>query len=95
MEFSWDERKNEKNKEKHGFSFEQGAELIESGRVYEIYDGLYDNREQRFLAFGETEAGVIGVVYAEYSDDHVRIISVRAATPAEIREYQHYMDTQT
>jgi hypothetical protein len=93
VQISWDEAKNLSNQEKRGLSFEQGAALFGSGRVYEIYDGMYENQEQRFIAFGEISSGVIGVVFAEYDDDHVRIISVRPATRSEVHEYQKYMDT--
>ena len=93
--FEWDAAKNEANQKKHGFSFGQGADLLQSERpILEVFDDVYSGGEERFIAIGEIEGGVIAVVYADYQDESVRIISVRGATEREMRAYQRSKDKQ-
>lgn len=96
VDIDWDESKNEANQTKHGFSFAQGAELLLSGHpVLEVFDDVYSGGEERFVAIGEIDVGVIAVVYADYQGDRIRIISVRQATAREARAYQRFKDEMT
>jgi len=84
MRFEWDPEKDAANLRKHGLSFDDASRLFTSGRDYlEIYDEEHSEDEDRFIAIGPTERGVVVVAYTERQDDVIRIISARVATPKE------------
>lgn len=84
MRFLWDEIKNRANQRKHGLSFEQASALFASVRDYlEIFDDAHSGDEDRFIALGPIESGVIVVVFVEPDERSVRIISARKATSRE------------
>ena len=92
MDLEWDETKDRANQAMHGLSFAQASELFTSGVDFlEIYDDTYERGEERFIAIGPIETGVIVVVYTEVMEDRVRIISARAAERDEIRAFQQAM----
>lgn len=81
----WDPAKNEANEARHGLSFAQASQLLLGDADYlEVYDQAGSIDEDRFIAIGPIEAGVIVVVFTERSDEVVRIISARRATPREV-----------
>lgn len=93
MRFEWDPKKESTNREKHGISFGQSTELFTSGRDYlEILDER-TVAEERFIAVGLIEDGVIVVVFTEREEETIRIISARRATKSEVALYQDYMET--
>ncbi len=92
VRFEWDEAKAEANLRKHGVAFEEARRLLEGAEFLEIFDEDHSDTEERFVAVGPVEHGVITTVYTERDDDVVRIISARTATPAEIRMYQQYVE---
>jgi uncharacterized protein len=78
MQFDWDPEKARKNQLKHGVSFEQAADLLGgSSDFLEIYDDSHSAEEDRFIAIGEVERGVILVCYTERCESTIRIISAR------------------
>jgi len=84
MRFEWDASKDRINREKHGLSFEDAAELLSGDADYlEIYDAEHSDSEDRFIAIGTTRRGVIVVVYTERDDEVIRIVSARRATRRE------------
>ena len=91
----WDEVKDRKNREKHGVSFEEAAQLFSSGIDFlEIFDQAHSFEEDRFLAIGPVVRGLVLVVWTERDDDVVRIISARWASPAENTLYHRYIGRQ-
>ena len=59
-------------------------ELFTSGVDYlEIFDGAHSDEEERFIAVGPVQRGIVVVVWVERVEDVVRIISARFATPNE------------
>ena len=91
MRFDWDPEKEKANLDKHGVSFEDAAAFLSSSEDYlEIYDEAHSQDEDRFIAIGPVVARIIVVVYAEWPEDTIRLISARAATRQEIRLYQEY-----
>jgi len=89
MSFSWDPKKDEANRRKHGVSFQEAAELLRGDSDYlEIYDEEHSHNEDRFIAIGPIRRGVIVVVFTERDDDVVRIISARMAAAAERRRFE-------
>lgn len=96
MEFEWDEDKNVKNQRKHGIAFDDVCPLFRSAKPYlEIFDEDQSVHEERFIAIGEIQRGVIHVVWTERVEETVRIISARPATVAEISLYQRYIKEMT
>ena len=80
------------NRRKHGISFGQVAELFTCGCDYlEMIDESHSEDEDRFLALGPIEGGIVVVVFAEPSEQTIRIISARLATTAETRLYHQEM----
>ncbi len=86
MLYEWDESKNAANQIKHGVSFEEASGLFESGAEYlELFDSAHSEDEDRFIAIGPIQRGVVLVVWTESSEDVIRIISARMATRQESR----------
>lgn len=85
----WDESKNAANLKKHGISFEEASALFTRGVDYlEIFDEQHSVEEDRFIAIGPIQRGLVLVVYAEREEDTVRIISARWATKREGELYR-------
>ena len=93
MRFQWDDAKDLLNREKHGISFEEARRLFESGVDYlEIFDSEHSDFEDRFIAIGPIEQGLVVIVYTEREEDIIRIIGARWANTREQSLYRSYMD---
>ena len=93
MRFEWDPDKERANREKHGISFQEASELLESVDDFlEIYDESHADEEERFIGIGPIRNRVVVVVYTERADDVIRIISARRATKNEVRLFQQYFE---
>jgi uncharacterized DUF497 family protein len=89
MRFEWAPEKDRANVRKHGLRFAEAATLFTGGKEYlEIYDEEHSENEDRYIAIGPSARGIIVVVYAERSEDLIRIISARLATRKEIRLFR-------
>ena len=86
MEFEWDEQKNERNRAKHGVSFEEATRIFGHPVVAEE-DTRRDYGERRFIAYGETEGHILTVVFT-WREERLRIISARRANHHERGTYQ-------
>lgn len=92
MRFEWDPKKSRGNEKKHGLSFSEAKTLFESGVDYlEIYDEDHSADEDRFIAIGPVEGGLIVVAWTERPNGSIRIISARWAMRREQRLYQEYL----
>lgn len=88
MRFEWDPVKDRANRAKHGLSFQEASGLFTSGSDYlEIYDEQHSDLEDRFIAIGAIERGLIVVAYTEREDDVIRILSARMATRKERQRF--------
>lgn len=91
MRFEWDPAKAKANEAKHGLSFEEAAELFRSATDYlEIYDEQHSEQEDRFIAIGPIQRGVIVVACTERDEDAVRILSARMATKKEKQRFEAF-----
>ncbi|HVR73957.1 MAG TPA: BrnT family toxin [Planctomycetota bacterium] len=91
MRFAWDREKEKANIDKHGISFDKAAELFSSGTDYlEIYDKDHSQHEDRFTAIGPVAGRIVVVVYTEWPEDTIRVISARPANRREIRLYRKH-----
>jgi hypothetical protein len=92
VRFAWDEAKNRANQHKHGLSFEQASVLFRSGVEYlEIFDEEHSDAEERFLAIGPVQQGVVVICWAEQPEGTIRILSARRATRRERMLYDSYL----
>jgi uncharacterized DUF497 family protein len=93
VRFEWDDAKDLLNQEKHGISFDEARRLFESGVDYlEIFDIEHSDSEDRFIAIGPLERGLVVIVYTEREEDIIRIIGARWANTREQSLYRSYMD---
>jgi uncharacterized DUF497 family protein len=84
VEFEWDPAKDRSNRRKHGVSFAEAQRLFESGVDYlEIFDAAHSEFEDRFLAIGPIDRGIVVVVYTEPEEGRCRIIGARMASKRE------------
>ena len=91
MQFDWDPEKDKANVQKHGLSFKEASELLEGDADYlEIYDEEHSDEEDRFIAVGPIERGLVVVVYTEREDEVLRIVSARMATKNERQRFEDY-----
>ena len=78
---------------KHGLSFTEAQQLFESGGDYlEIFDAEHSEQEDRFIAIGPIDRGIVVVVYTEREQDLIRIIGARLASNRERDLFCSYMD---
>jgi uncharacterized protein len=93
VRLTWDDAKNLANQKKHGVSFEEASRLFTSGAEYlEIFDDHHSDEEERFIAIGPIERGVVLVVSTEIGEDTLRIISARWATKRERTAYETFAE---
>ena len=93
VDFEWDDAKDLSNQRKHGLSFAEARQLFESGADYlEIFDVEHSELEDRFIAIGPIDRGLVVVVYTEREEDLIRIIGARLANHREQALYRSYMD---
>jgi uncharacterized protein len=84
VEFEWDPAKDRSNRRKHRVSFAEAQRLFESGVDYlEIFDAAHSELEDRFLAIGPIDRGIVIVVYTEPEEGRYRIIGARMASRRE------------
>ena len=88
MEFEWDAQKEQANVEKHGVAFAEASTVFGDPLEVTIADPDHSDGEYRFLSVGMSAMGRMLVVsYAERSGERIRIISARAASQRERRQY--------
>ncbi|MEO1237465.1 MAG: BrnT family toxin [Planctomycetota bacterium] len=87
--FTWNEAKSASNLRKHGVSFLEASEVFSDPRVLFEYDEEHSEYEDRFHAIGlSNNLRMLLVVHTEPSENAVRIISARPATPTERQRYE-------
>jgi uncharacterized DUF497 family protein len=88
IEFEWDSAKAEANLQKHGVSFEEATTAFYDALSSTIPDPLHSEAEARFVLLGQTSAGRLVVVVHVDRGAIIRLISARAATRKERKEYE-------
>ena len=81
----WSEQKAEISRRKHGIDFDEALEALYRPVLIRRSDR---NKEERWLAIGETDEHVIAVVFT-WRGDTLRIISARRARRNEERSYRN------
>lgn len=86
MEFEWDENKNQKNIQKHGFDFSLAEQLFLIHDIVIVPDLRFEYGEERWQA-----AGIVGGVFVVCAftkrDQRLRIISLRRGNHREQTRY--------
>ena len=94
--FEWDPQKERQNVAKHGVTFKEAKSLFTSKVDFlEIYDPEHSDVEERFIAIGPIRRGLVLIVFAERTEDTIRIISARWATKTERALYIEHMERDT
>ena len=91
MTFEWDERKNRRNRAKHGVSFEAATLVFDDPHAVGVPDRTEEG-EERWKTVGMA-AGVVPLLVVhthreEGGEEYIRIISARKATPRERKTYE-------
>ena len=76
-EFEWDEWNAQKNWLKHGVYFRESEQLFKNEPLNIFYDRQHSQDENRFAAFGRTDAGRLLTVIFTLRNNKIRIISAR------------------
>lgn len=87
MKFEWDERKNQTNIRKHGFSFADGWEIFEAPMLLDL-DDRFDYGEDRWIGIGRLRSRIVVVIYTEPDNNTIRLISLRKALSYEQHTYK-------
>jgi uncharacterized DUF497 family protein len=86
VELEWDPRKSNANLRKHGVDFADAGTVLHDDHAITIPDD--DPGEDRFVTTGLDALGRVLVVVYTWRADRARIISARAATLRERRQYE-------
>ncbi len=88
MEFDWDPKKADTNKQKHGVTFHEGATVFGDPLAITFADPDHSQDEERHITFGfSTQKRLLVVSHAERGNK-TRIISVRLMTHKERKIYE-------
>lgn len=89
MNFEWDERKAESNKQKHeGITFEEAALAFYDEWAIEEFDAEHsDLKEERFVIIGFSGIQLLRVSYT-LRNENIRIISAEKARTMDFKAYQ-------
>ncbi len=89
MKYTWDDKKNASNYEKHGVWFEEAQTVFSDTNALEAFDGPHSEDEERFIVLGlSTLPRLLIIVFCERIEEEIRIISARKATKMEARSYE-------
>lgn len=84
---TWDPAKAAGNVRKHGIPFDDARTVFHDPLMLSIDDHEHSDREERYLAIGESINGRLIVVSYAVRDEVARLITARHAEPAERRRY--------
>ena len=88
MDFQWEDAKAGSNAEKHGVTFAEAITVFADTLSVTGYDPGHSDEEDRFLTMGVSVEGRLLVVSHTDRGDAVRIISARAASRRERKDYE-------
>ncbi len=90
IRFEWDLRKERRNQQRHGVTFEEASTVFADTLSITIPDPSHSDDEDRWvtMGFSHRERLLVVVHTEEDAQQIVRIISARSADPDERREYE-------
>jgi uncharacterized DUF497 family protein len=87
VQFEWNEDKNRRNLRKHGIDFDTASLVFDDPHYVAVLDRIVDD-EERWQTIGIAGGVAVVTVAHTLSEDLIRIISARKATPRERRSYE-------
>lgn len=93
VKFEWDLAKALSNIKKHGISFDEAKTVFDDDFARLIPDPDHSENEERFILLGMSYTLKILTVVHCYRDEDgvIRIISARASTKNEERQYKEFL----
>ena len=88
MNFEWNTDKAEKNKRKHGISFQEALTVFQDVLSLTYPDMDHSIDEERYLIIGLSSFGNVLVISHTFRNDNIRVISARKATTKERLFYE-------
>ncbi len=88
MQFEWDPKKAERNKQKHGVTFQEGATVFGDPLAITFADPDHSEDEERYLTFGLSSQKGLLVVSHTWRSNKTRIINARLTTGKERKIYE-------
>ena len=86
--FEWDPAKAAANLRTHGVSFEEAATVFQDPLAMVHSDPDHSESEERAILIGHSGAGHLLLVSFTEQQDRIRLISARATTRGERKEYE-------
>ena len=86
MEFEWDAKKAASNRKKHAVAFELAITVFDDPFALRVNDSKHSKEEDRFWQIGESDSGVLVVVFTvrgKGATERYRLISARKASRKE------------
>lgn len=93
MEFEWDPKKDTANRRKHGVAFREVLGVFADPMARIFNDPDHSAKEAREIIIGHSESGRLLIVCFTEREKRVRIITARAATKRERRDYEENQGT--
>ena len=93
LKFEWDSAKSLSNIKKHGISFKEAKTVFDDDFARLVPDPNHSQNEERFILLGMSYMLKILTVVHCYRDNDgvIRIISARASTKNEERQYREFL----
>jgi uncharacterized DUF497 family protein len=88
VDFEWDEEKAERNRRKHGITFDEALTVFFDPFELTIFDPDHSILEERFVSIGESSEGRLPVVGYVERERKIRLIFARRATWPERFDYE-------
>ena len=92
MHFEWDPKKAERNRKKHGVSFEEAVTVFYDPFAATFDDPDHSVAERRYITIGFSIRNRLLVVSHAERDQALRIISARRATAHERKRHAVYVE---
>ena len=87
MQFEWDERKRKSNLAKHGVDFADAVGVFDDDRARTQPDPDSEGEAISVTVGMSLKVEVVLVVWTQRTEDIIRLISARKASPGEISKY--------
>ncbi|HEX7219642.1 MAG TPA: BrnT family toxin [Burkholderiales bacterium] len=88
MRFSWDPKKERRNRSTHGVGFQEATTVFGDALAVTVTDPDHSLGEERFITVGQSSSGQLLVVCHTELGDTIRIISARRASAHERKDYE-------
>ena len=86
--FDWDQGNNDKSYKKHGLTPKEAEEIFLDENVFLVEDFKHSQKEERFIAIGQTKHHMHLFTVFSIRNNNIRIISVRIANKKERGLYE-------